>query len=296
MALALCWAMRAGIEQHCGGLEATRKMIASSSMADIDPRWLTDPEYLARINSNRIFGTFGNPNTLAGGIVLLLPLTLVFLWRLTPKVRDSIRILFVLILGGCGLSCLYWSGSKAGWLVALVVGLVALGHSTLPWKWKRALIYAVLVAGVAGFAFKYSAYFHKERNSVGARFAYWRAALVVINRHPLFGTGPGTFQIPYAQIKRPGDEMSKLCHNDFLEQASDSGVVAGLSYTGMVFAILLVLYRYTTQRTPTNWLDFAIWLGVFGLWLHSVVDFHLYVAALACPLFFLCGWLLRSHK
>src|SRR5208283_3917475 len=93
MGLALCWAMRAGMEQHFGGLEATRKMIAASSeMTGVDPRWRLDPEYIARLNDNRIFGTFGNPNTLAGGIVLLLPLTLVFVWRLTPKVQDSIRI------------------------------------------------------------------------------------------------------------------------------------------------------------------------------------------------------------
>jgi hypothetical protein len=61
-------------------------------------------------------------------MVLFLPLTLAFLWRLTPKVRKLDPVLFVLILGGCGLGCLYWSGSKAGWLVALVVGLGSLGR------------------------------------------------------------------------------------------------------------------------------------------------------------------------
>ena len=298
MGLALCWAIRAGMEQHFGGLEATRKMLASSpQISGVNERMLTDPEYLKRLASDRIFGTFGGyANSLAGGIVLLLPLTLVFLWRLTPKVRNPIRILFLLILGGCGLGCLYWSGSKAGWLVALVMGLVALGHSALPLKWRRWLIGGVLIVGVAGFAYKYASFFQKERNSVGARFAYWRAALIVTRHHPWVGTGPGTFQIPYAQIKNPTDEMARLCHSDYLEQASDSGVFGFISYTGMVLAFIWLLYRYSIQNRPLNWLCFAVWLGILGLCLHGLVEFHLYVPALAWPVFFLCGWLMSRYS
>jgi hypothetical protein len=298
MGLALCWAMRVGMEQHFGGLEATRKMLKESpQILGVDPQMLTNPDYLKRIAGNRIFGTFaGYPNGLAGGLVLLLPLTLVFLWRLTPKVRDSIRVLFVLILGGCGLGCLYWSGSKAGWLVALVMGLAALGHSALPLKWKRWLIYGLLIAGVSGFAVKYSAFFQKERNSVGARFAYWRAALIIIDRHPGLGTGPGTFQIPYAQFKRPDDEMAKLCHNDYLEQGTDSGVLGFLIYSAMIFTFLVRLYRYSIEKAPLDWLNLAVWLGIFGLCLHSLVEYHLYVPALAWPMFFLCGWLMSRDS
>src|SRR5271154_193333 len=45
MGLALCWAMRTGMEQHFGGLEATRKMLASTpDLSGVAPRWLHDPE------------------------------------------------------------------------------------------------------------------------------------------------------------------------------------------------------------------------------------------------------------
>jgi O-antigen ligase len=293
MGLALCWIMRMGLEQHFGGLEATRKMLASSpDLPGVNPELLKDPEYLKRVASDRVFSTFGYPNALAGALVLLLPLTLVFLWRLTPKVRPAIRMVFVLILGGCGLGCLYWSGSKAGWLVVLAVGLVALGHSALSMKWKRVLIYGVLAAGVAGFAIKYAAFFAKERNSVGARFGYWRAALIIIDHNPWLGTGPGTFQIPYSRIKRPTDEMARLCHNDYLEQATDSGVFGLVSYTGMIFAFLCSLYRYIALKAPLNWLNMAVWIGLCGLSLHSIVEYHLYIPALAWPMFFLFGWLM----
>jgi O-antigen ligase len=154
----------------------------------------------------------------------------------------------------------------------------------------------LLIAGVAGFFVKYAGFFQKERNSVGARFAYWRAALIIIDRHPVLGTGPGTFQIPYAQFKHPDDEMAKLCHNDYLEQATDSGVLGFLIYVSMVLTLLLRLYRYSIQKVPLDWFNLAVWLGIFGLCLHSLVEYHLYVPALAWPLFFLCGWLLSEDN
>jgi hypothetical protein len=36
---------------------------------------------------------------------------------------------------------------------------------------------------------------------------------------------------------------------------------------------------------------FAVWLGLLGLFLHSLMEFHLYYPALAWPAFFLLGWL-----
>jgi hypothetical protein len=292
ISLALCWVIRAGFDQHFGGLEATRLMIyAGHNALDIPPDALKNPEFIKRIASNRIYSTFVYANALAGGLVLMLPLTLVFMWRLTPKVRLAGRIAFVMILGGTGLACLYWSGSKAGWLVALTVGLIALGHSALPLKWKRGLICGLLVLGVAAFAVKYAAFFQKEHNSVGARFAYWRAALLVVRSHPWTGTGPGTFQVPYQTVKRFEDEPTKLCHNDYLEQASDSGIPGFIIYSAMILVILYRLYRYSSNAKSGDWMAFAVWLGVFGLCLHSLVEFHLYIPALAWTQFFLMGWL-----
>jgi O-antigen ligase len=180
--------------------------------------------------------------------------------------------------------------------VALAVGLAALQHSSLSLAWRRGLICGFLVVGTVAFAIKYASFFHKERNSIGARFAYWQAALLIVDHHPVFGTGPGTFQIPYARYKHPDDEMAKLCHDDYLEQATDSGIFGFLSYTAMILAFLVKLYRYCIKETPMNWLHFAIWLGIIGLCLHSLVEYHLYVPALAWPMFFLCGWLMSRYS
>jgi hypothetical protein len=291
LALALCWIMRSGLEQHFGGLEATRRFLASAKdNLALPSSILNNPDYQKRIASNRIFSTFSNPDAFAGAILLFLPLTLVFLWQITPKVRIGIRWAFVAILGGCGLACLYWSGSKGGWLVTLVVAIIALGHSTLSLKWKRILIYGVLILGIVGFGVRNAAFFHKQKNSVGARFAYWKVGLRIVAKDPLLGTGPGTFSVPYGQLKRPDDEMARLCHNDYLEQACDSGIPGFAIYAGMIAGYLLWLYRYRAKAIQGYSSYFMAWLGMMGLCLHSLVEYHLYIPSLAWPMFFLLGW------
>jgi hypothetical protein len=296
LALALCWIIRAGFEQHFGGLEATRHFFYSMKGGPGLPPGPLNDAYLKRIASDRIFSTFSNADALAGCIVLLLPVTLVFLWQITPKVRTAIRWGFVAILGGCGLACLYWSGSKAGWLVALVVGMVALGHSTLSMKWKRILICGVLILGVAGFGVRYAGSFKKQKISVVTRFVYWQAALQIAAKHPVLGTGPGSFPVPYGQIKRPTDDFARLCHNDYLEQACDSGVPGFVAYTAMIVGCLSWLYRYRVRNIRGFGCCFVVWLGVMGLCLHSLVDYHLYIPALAWPMFFLMGWAMNSEN
>ena len=295
LSLAVCCVIRVGFEQHFGGLEATRQYIHSLKDSSVVPlELLQNPAYQKRLAGNRIFSTFaGYANALAGCFVLLLPVTLAYLWQLTPKVRPAIRWVFVAILGGCGLACLYWSGSKAGWLVALVLTMLALGHSTLSLKWKRGLIYGALVLGLAVFGIRNAKFFERQNNSVGARFTYWRTALKIAEVHPFLGTGPGTFSILYANMKAPEDEMARLCHNDYLEQACDSGLPGFFIYSGMIFTYLLALYRYRAHQDSLNWLDFSLRLGILGICLHSLVEFHLYIPSLAWPMFFLLGLALR---
>jgi hypothetical protein len=296
LALALCWVIRMGFEQHFGGLEATRHFLESmKNDAGLPPGALNDPAYLKRIDSPRIFSTFSNADALAGGIELLLPVSLLFLWQITPKVRTAIRWVFVAILGGCGLACLYWSGSKAGWLVALVMGVAALGHCAFSAKLKRNLICGVLVLGVAGFGVRYASSVKKQKVSVGTRITYWKAALQITAKHPMLGTGPGTFGVPYGQIKHPDDDFARLCHNDYLEQACDSGVPGFVFYAATVVGCLSYMYRHRVRYVQGFSSYFMVWLGVLGLCLHCLVDYHLYVPALAWPMFFLMGFGMKTE-
>src|SRR6185437_16236510 len=160
----------------------------------------------------------------------LLPAALAVVWQITRKLRPVVCFAAMGLSVFLGLAGLFWSGSKSGWLIALAIG----GFWLLRLNWSRRLkwvmVIVLLVGGLTVFAVRFQKYFAKGATSVSARFDYWHAAAQTALDHPTLGTGPGTFQRPYARLKRPESEMARLVHNDYLEQFSDSGLIGGLAY------------------------------------------------------------------
>ena len=314
-----------GWQQHFGGLEQTRQYF----LLYVYPRLKkVSPEYLKKLSSTRIFSTLFYPNALAGAVLLFLPALLEFVWQARRKFTLPARAFLVTTIGIAAVACLYWSGSKGGWLLMLILGLIWLLHLPFDLRAKRALIGLVLVAGLGGFFVRYSGFFHKGATSVSARFDYWQAAIHTTLAHPWVGTGPGTFAIAYQRVKRPESEMSRLVHNDYLEQASDSGLPGLLFYGGwIVSALILTAPRFSffrnqgaaghtqkseridgggstrsdsvQQNEPENCFEaqvaFALWLGLLGWALQGLMEFGLYLPALAWPVFTFMGLLLAAR-
>ena len=277
-----------GLQQHFGGLEETRQFFYQQ------PDWREyPPEFLKKVSSTRIFSTLFYPNTLAAAILLFLPISIIGLWALSSRASFAMRCSLVGLLSFSALACLFWSGSKSGWLLLLLLGLVSLLQLRFSPVVKKWLVLSLLLLGLGGFAVKYAAFFQRGATSVVARFDYWRAALEITKQNPLLGTGPGTFFIPYQKIKAPEAEMARLCHNDYIEQASDSGLVGFLSFTTLIFGSLAIL-RKPKGNLPDPF-RFCVWLGVAGISLHSLVEFNFYIPAIAWPTFLLLGWLWGTH-
>lgn len=280
--------LASGFQQHFGGLAESRQYFFTY----IYPQLKTiPPEYMKKMSSDRIFSTLFYPNALAGALLLLLPPVLVVLWRVNKNQPRAIRWAVVGIIGAASLACLYWSGSKGGWLLMLLIGLVALLRLPFRFRYKIILFIAVFALGITGFAVKYSDYFKKGATSVNARFDCWRAALQIVENKPLLGTGPGTFGVTYAKIKRPEAEMARLAHNDYLQQASDSGLLGFIALS--TFIIWALAWSWFKLGATGDAELFAFWLGLFGWSLQEIFEFGLYTPALGWTAFGLLGWLLK---
>ena len=280
-------------DQHFGGLEATRKAFLAMDVSTMSPEMqaqFADPTFQKKITSTRVFGTFVYPNALAGGILLLLPAAVVWIRNVTAAMHPLIGWLAAGGLVGVSAACLYWSGSKSGWLIALVAGGFLFWKMKWPARRKLVVLGVVGLLGIAAFFIRYSGYFQKGATSVEARFDYWRAAVQTANRNPFTGSGPGTFQLPYRQTKAPESEMARLTHNDYLQQASDSGWPGGLAFTSGLATAAFVLYR--KLRKSGSWMQWSAFVGWLALSLQAVSEFPLYIPALAWPAFLLLGWLL----
>jgi O-antigen ligase len=150
-----------------------------------------------------------------------------------------------------------------------------------------AVLGLIILIGLGIFAVRFQNYFAAGATSVGARFDYWRAALQTTKNYPLLGTGPGTFQRPYAKIKSPNAEMARLAHNDYLEQFSDSGIPGGIFYAAWIFLSLATIARRVWKSG--NQTAFAIFAGMLGWFVQGIGEFSLYVPALAWTAFTLLG-------
>ena len=251
-----------------------------------------NPAILAKFAKGRIMGTLVYPNALAGLILLLLPVSLVLAFNSTKQLRPPIRatvITLTILLGG---AAFFWTGSKLGWLIAMAIGGAGLFRLPWPARLKWAALIAVTVIGLGIFAVRFHSYFDAGATSVGARFDYWRAAVETTFKHPLLGTGPGTFQRPYAQLKSPDAEMARLTHNDYLEQFSDSGIIGGTLYGAWIVLSLLTIGRCVWRSGDPA--SFAIFLGVCAWFIQGFGEFSLYVPALAWTAFTLLGCLLAT--
>jgi len=106
----------------------------------------------------------------------------------------------------------------------------------------------------------------------------------------LFSHRARHFWAVYKQIKPPNAEWARLTHNDYLEQATDSGIIGFLAFAGLIVGLMAYLYRYRFQKIGhDNMVRFAVWLGLLGLFLHSGMEFNLVLSGIGLACIFSVG-------
>jgi O-antigen ligase len=253
---------------------------------------VANPLILAKFAKGRVNGTLVYPNALAGAFLLLFPVSLVLAFNSTKRLRPVIRALVIALTLFLGAAAFFWTGSKLGWLIAMAVGGACLFRLKWPARGNWMALIVMLLIGLGIFAVRFHHYFAGGATSASARLDYWRAAAQTTVTHPLFGTGPGTFQRPYAKLKSPESEMARLTHNDYLEQFSDSGIAGGVLYA--VWILLALIFSGRKVWNAGSPLSFAIFAGLLGWFLQGIGEFSLYVPALAWTAFTLLGCLLAQ--
>jgi hypothetical protein len=251
---------------------------------------VANPLILEKFRKGRAAGTMVYPNALAGLILLLLPVALVFTFEASRHLKPLIRLATIALAVFLGGAAFFWSGSKLGWLIGIVIAGIFLLRLDWPRKLKVAGVALVVIGGLGIFAVRFQHYFAKGATSASARLDYWQAAAQTTAAKPFFGTGPGTFQRPYAQLKAPESEMARLTHNDYLEQFSDSGIPGGLTYASWILmGVLAMATKFWKQK---DMMPFAIFAGLLAWLAQGLGEFGLYIPALAWTAFTLFGGLI----
>lgn len=116
------------------------------------------------------------------------------------------------------------------------------------------------------------------------RLSIWRATGQMIRERPLLGAGFGAFASAFPAFDESAGESSvQQAHNDYLEILASGGVVAFLLFA--VFAVMVVRRAWVNFNSDDSLVRsscFGALIGMFGVLVHSFVDFglHLFINAL----------------
>jgi O-antigen ligase len=144
-----------------------------------------------------------------------------------------------------------------------------------------------VVVALVVFGIRFHDYFQRGATSAAARFDYWTVAGEIVQENPLRGSGPGSFEEQYRDKRKPDAEMTRLAHNDYLQQASDSGIPGALLFAAWLWGGLA--YGYRLRRS--GGLAWMVWLGLLGWALQEAAEFGLFIPGISWPAAVLLGWL-----
>ena len=261
-------------------------------------------------------GTFVNRNHFAGYLLMVIPLTIGFLfsrgaqsfrksrhWLNQLSVLDgkSLLIGFSVVVMALGLIL---SSSRMGILsllfsFSLIILLVRNPQEGSRFSKRSALILglAILWGASIGLDAVISRFFLIS-DDLGTRQMIWRDTQAIVRDFPLVGTGLGTFTQVFP-MHRSFHIRGLVTHaeNDFLQLVSEVGIIG----FGLVFVLFLILIvravsniRSLSLTEPQRYLGIGGLVGILALMCHSVVERNIQVPANAFLWTFLWALVLEA--
>lgn len=227
-----------------------------------------------------------------GPYIMLLPISAVFLVDRTSSVtRKLLSLLAVLV----GVLTAVISNNR---IDAIVVGIQLL---VLFWFIPRRLAVILLVTAMSMvqlglfttekfFGFNLEERFlrpqyERDLETVDMRFTYWQTAFYNFKKHPVFGTGPNTYNevsdFPFRRYYDQGTREYTVrpdtgigIHNLFIERLADTGLIGFSAFIIMLFYFAKMdVLRIIRKRTRTERARYILFsLGSWSWILYGITD------------------------
>ncbi len=196
----------------------------------------------------RVFSTFGNPNFFGDFLVTISPLLLGVIFKNRNKF-----LIFLFLLVTFNLVLTYskaaWIGYTAGIVAFSIISVVYFSHFQ---KSNLRRIAIIFVIGLVLFCSVGVGYFVRQRvDSVRFRVFTWLSTWEMILKHPIQGTGIGTFYVVYPLYRRPQIFHIEQKHNtesdhpedEYLEIWYDEGTIGFGIFIWLILTYLAFGFR-----------------------------------------------------
>lgn len=244
----------------------------------------------ALAKQTRVYSYLGNPNLLASYLFAAIALSIaaVLIWR------GWIQKTLALIMVAVNVACMYFTGSRGGWLgmlVAIIVFLLLLHYwwaEYLPqWAriWLLPLVFGTLFASLA-IALIFveplrlrimSIFAGREDSSNNFRIHVWEAVEKMIHDRPILGIGPGHDAFNQVYPRYMDSRYPALsAYSIYLETIVELGIFGFSCFVWLIVITinqgLVQLKRLRAARNPQGlWLIAAI-ATIAAMAVHGMVD------------------------
>ncbi|HET9594603.1 MAG TPA: O-antigen ligase family protein [Anaeromyxobacteraceae bacterium] len=244
-------------------------------------RWLDDDRLIEGYRT-AWRGNYADPNRLAMGLVLFLPVAL----AMAGEVKRRWVQVALLVATGCSMTCIILTHSRSGSIaMAVSLALVLLRGRR---KGRGLLLGALALVCVVSFAPQSfwtrteSIADFEEDASVAGRQRAWEMLKVIVDERPLSGVGAGAFIDAwdrFAPMRAGGQHL--IAHNIFMEIVGEQGLLA-LALFGVFCLWLTVRLWQAGGDGPGSTESRALLAGLSGYLVCELVNgysraFNLYV-------------------
>lgn len=217
----------------------------------------------------RAFSTLGNPNILAGFLVMSIGLAIGAIFESArAQVRQSAALAVPLMIG-----CIAATFSRGAWVALGIMGLAAAAL-----KGRRAILIGVagivLAAILVSFAHgdvmeRLRSIANPADSSANLRLLLWESTWNMIVDRPLLGWGWTSYPricLDYNVYVREENSTIYHAHNTFLHYAAEIGIAGMLAFTWAWLAMMFQLLKLRARPSAdTRMFATAAWLALIGL-------------------------------
>ena len=209
--------------------------------------------FLVHGDSLRLKGLYGHPMTLAGFLIITLPILYAFLldWKLKRKTLLLSVVLFLIAFVG-----LLFNETRGAWLaLAFTLPLVTLLYDC---SIKKVFFMIAFAIGTS-LVFLTSPQLQNRAESITSttlqsnteRLLMWQSAYEMFEDHPVLGVGLGQYAPKYLNVyKSPqAKEIHNHSHNNFLQMLAENGIVGFLGFLLLFGYILLSSFINSIRKT-----------------------------------------------
>ncbi len=242
-------------------------------------------KYLAKINidyseaikeilpSKRIFSTFIYPNTFAGFLILILPVSIGFF-----KIEKNLRIILFpcVIIITTALLLTKSMGAFLSLIISLFLTLFLISDKTLKNFKIFISLFLLLIIFLFTVILNLWGIDSIFPNLLGKIESYLKMT-EVISKHFIKGNGPGSFEMIYNSPEFNVVSYLKYAHNLFFQIFIETGVIGVILFFLILFSgYKTVIENFFFLRTPyKKILIFTLLTGVTAFLIHNMIDFDI---------------------